>query len=151
MEGGNDLGQCTEWGIESDDEREHDFVLGESELGDRESGIPTYTCTPGCSQPPSDGSPLHFFRMLVTDNIVDHAVTQTRLYASQFIHTHTIGPRSRVQQWERQEFNRDELIRFISLIVIMGLVNLPKVEDHWVTSWPYSSQTCSKVSSEDIV
>ena len=83
--------------------------------------------------------------MLVTDDILDHVVVQTRLYASQFISAHTIAPRSRVQQWSGQEFDRDELKKFIALITIMGLVNLPKVEDHWVTSWPYSAQTCSKV------
>ncbi|CAI8029910.1 PiggyBac transposable element-derived protein 4, partial [Geodia barretti] len=31
----------------------------------------------------------------------------------------------------------------------MGLVNLPTIEDHWVTTWPYSSEACSKVLSRD--
>ena len=44
---------------------------------------------------PGDGSPLHFFQLLITDEMLDDVVSQTRLYASQFI---AIGPHSRVQQ-----------------------------------------------------
>ena len=83
--------------------------------------------------------------MMVTDEMLDEVVAQTQLYATQYINAHTITTRSRVQQWSRQDFDRDELKRFLALIIIMGLVNLPQLEDHWVTSWPYSSQACSKV------
>ncbi|CAI8022082.1 hypothetical protein GBAR_LOCUS12995, partial [Geodia barretti] len=31
----------------------------------------------------------------------------------------------------------------------MGLVNLPTVEGHWSTTWPYSSLACSKVLKRD--
>ena len=117
----------------------------EGEVHEGESGFPNFACTPGCTQPIGDGSPLHFFRMMVTDEMLDEVVAQTHLYATQFINAHTISTRSRVQQWSRQDFARDELNRFLSLIIIMGLVNLPQLEDHWVTSWPYSNQACSKV------
>lgn len=84
--------------------------------------------------------------MLVTDDMLDGVVEQTNLYASQYATIHVVTPCSRVQQWSRQEFDRDELKKFLALVIIMGLVNLPTIEDHWVTTWPYSSQTCSKVS-----
>ena len=129
-----DQGECTN---ESEMQNE-DVELGEGVLGDSECAIPTYTYMPDCTQPLGDGSSFHLFQMLVTDDMLEH-VTHTRLYARQFISAHTIAPRSRVQQWSRQEFDGDELKRFIALVTIMGLVNLPKVEDHWVTSWPYST------------
>lgn len=146
--------------VNSDDEEagddEEDAVMGEEEDNDSaggerrddesvQHGIPAYSCSPGCTQPLGDGSPLHFFSMLVTDDMLDNIVEQTNLYASQYVDTHTITPRSRVQQWSRQEFDRDELKKFLALVIVMGLVNLPTMEDHWVTTWPYSSQTCSKV------
>ena len=109
-----------------------------------EGAIPDFTSTPGCTQAPGN-TPLDFFELMVTDAMLDDIVAQTRLYGSQFIDSHTINPRSRVQQWPRQEFDRDEMKKFLALIIVMGLVNLPQLEDHWVTSWPYSSETCSKV------
>ena len=138
------VAQCE---IQDAGEREHEVVLGEGvrDVSEQESGIPNYMYMPGCTQPARDGTPLHFFQLFITDEILDDVVAQTQLYANQFIVAHTIGPRSRVQQWLQQEFSRDELKRFIALIIVMGLVNLPQIEDHWITSWPYSSQTCSKV------
>ena len=141
----------------SDERREMDAVGSEGEGGDITDGhavcggdIPEYTSTPGCTQPAGDGSPLQYFKMLVTDTMLDSIVRETNLYATQYISTHTITPHSRVQQWSRQEFDRDELKRFLALVIVMGLVNLPSIEDHWVTTWPYSSSTCSSVCCEII-
>ena len=147
VEDGNEESGFAQSEMQDEGEREYDVDSEEGihDISEQESGVPSYTHTPGCTQPPGDGSPLHFFGLLITDEMLDDIITQTRLYATQFIAAHTIGPRSRVQQWSRQEFSRDELKRFIALIIVMGLVNLPQIEDHWVTSWPYSSQTCSKV------
>ena len=92
----------------------------------------------------SDGSPLTFYQLLVTERMLDDIVKQTNIYANQYIAAHTLHPRSRVQQWSRQVFDRDELKRFLALVITMGLVNLPQIEDHWVRSWPYNSDTCSK-------
>ena len=111
------------------------------------SGIQIFSSVPGCTQPMGDSSPLHFFQLLVTDEMLDGVVGQIQLYVTQYIDAHTINPRSHIQQWSRQQFNRDELKKFMALIIIMGLVNLPLMEDHWVTSWPYSSHTCSRVKN----
>jgi hypothetical protein len=133
--------------IQDEGEREHEDGLGEGvcDVSEQDSGIPTYMYTPGCTQPAGDGTPLHFFQLYINDEILENVVAQTQLYANLFIAAHTIGPRSHIQQWSWQEFSRDELKRFIALTIVMGLINLPQMEDHWVTSWPYSSQTCSKV------
>ena len=119
-------------------------IGGECEVGET-SDLPPYSLTPGCNYPCDNATPLEFFRMLLTDDILDNIVTQTNLYASQYISTHNLPPRSRVHGWSREPFTTEELQKFISLVIIMGLVNLPSLEDHWVTTWPYCSQTCSKV------
>ena len=64
-----------------------------SGVGSVEDGIPQYTRTPGCTQPVGDESPLHFFSMLVTDDMLG-VVEQTNLYASQYATTHVVTPRS---------------------------------------------------------
>ena len=107
--------------------------------------IPGYTHRPGCTQQIGDGTPLAFFQLLVTQSMLDNIVEQTNLYAFQYTNSHTITPRSCVQQWAQEDFDREELTRFLAVVIIMGLVNLPTIEDHWVTTWPYSSWTCSKV------
>ena len=94
--------------------------------------------------------PLWSSKMLLTDDILDKIVEQTNLYARQYITSHDLSPRSRVHGWSREPFTRDELLKFISLIIVMGLVNLPTLEDHWMTTWPYSSQTCTKDNRESI-
>ena len=120
-------------------------IGGECEVREA-SDLPPYSLTPGCNNPCDNATPLEFFRMLVTDDILENIGTQTNLYASQYISTHSLPPRPRVHGWSREQFTREELQKFISLIIVMGLVNLPTLDDHWVTTWPYSSQTCSKVS-----
>ena len=86
--------------------------------------------------------------MLLTDDVLDNIVTQTNLYASQYTLTHNLLPRSRVHGWSREPFTQEELQKFIALIIVMGLVNLLTLEDHCVTTWPYSSEACSKVGTQ---
>ena len=117
---------------------------GECEVGEANE-LPPYSNTPGCNYPCASATPLDVFRMLVTDNILNSIVTQTNLYANQYIASQILPSRSLVHNWSREPFTREELQKFIALVIIMGLVNLPTLEDHWVTTWPYSSQTCSKV------
>ena len=112
-----------------------------------DGAIPTFTATPGCSHLLTDRTPLNFFHLMVSDEMLDNIVRQSCTYADQFIASHELGPRSRVHGWHRQDFNRDELKKFLALIIVMGLINLPQLEDHWVTTWPYCSQTFSKVKS----
>ena len=112
-------------------------------------GIPEYSQLPGINHQCSDAvTPLEIYNMLLTDDILDQIVKQTILYADQYTTSHPVLPHSRVHGWSREPFTREELQKFISLIIVMGLVNLPTLEDHWVTTWPYSSQTCSKVCKQ---
>ena len=117
----------------------------ECEVSGDHGDIPEYSHSAGCNHDCQNATPLDFFKMLLTDDILDIIVTQTNLYASQFISTHNLSPRSRVHGWSREPFTPDELRKFVALIIVMGLVNLPTLEDHWVTTWPYSSQAYSKV------
>ena len=132
--------------IDDEDWSDDDFdeLGGECEVGEA-NGLPAYSFTPGCNYSCDNATPLDSFRMLLTDDILDNIVTQTNLYAAQYISTHNLPPRSRVHGWSREPFTREELQKFIVLVIIMGLVNLPTIEDHLVTTWPYSSEACSKV------
>ena len=77
----------------------------------------------------------------------DHIVAQTILYAEQYMATVTLRPHSRVHRWGKVEFTKNELKKFIALIIVMGLVNYPSLEDHWATTWPFASHSVSQVST----
>ena len=72
-------------------------------------------------------------------------VEQTNIYAQQFIDTANLPPHSRMNGWSKEAHTRDELKMFLAMIITMGLVNYPHVEDYWATYWPYSTSTFSKV------
>ena len=80
---------------------------------------------------------------------MENLVQQTCLYADQYLATHTIGPRSQVKQWLRKPFTTDELRKFLALVVVMGLVDYPCLDDYWSISWPFATHTFSSVMSRD--
>ena len=92
-------------------------------------------------------SPIDFFKMLVTlDNIVD----QTNLYANEFFENHSaIPPRSRLHSWKKIFLSVSEFLKVLALIVVMGVVRLPRMEDHWAQKWPFESHSFSKIMTRD--
>ena len=131
--------------------KDNPLATAELDIGENaDNKLPEYSQKAGCNHQFNDEvTPLDVFKMLLTDDILDQIVTQTNLYADQYISSHPDLPKgSRVHGWSREPFTRQELQKFISLIIVMGLVNLPTLEDHWMTTWPYSSQTCSKVRKQ---
>ena len=134
---GDDDGDANEDGNRSD---------GRISIGD----IPEFLEHPGCTQDMTNKTPIDFFQLLFTDDILQAIVEQTNLFAQQYINSHQPLPqRSRVQQWDRSPHDLVELKKFLALTIIMGLINYPTVEDHWVTSWPFATTTFNTILSRD--
>ena len=74
---------------------------------------------------------------------------QTCLYAGQYIATHTLPPRSRVRPLIRTPFTPDELRKFFAIVILMGLIDYPRLEDYWLRSWPFATSTFSSLMSRD--
>ena len=79
---------------EEDGARDDDIQGGE---GDSEpsmggSEIPEYLQHPGCTQDMTDKSPLEFLGLFITDTMLDRIVSETNLYAEQFIASHNLAP-----------------------------------------------------------
>ena len=124
-----------------------DLDIGtECEIGESDPALEIRRCSlsPGCTTPCSHATPLELFKILMTESILDKIVEQTNLYTNQFSSGHNLPPWSRVHSWSKQQFTREEFHKFLSLVIVMGLVNLPTLEHHWSTMWPYSSLACSK-------
>ena len=114
------------------------------------AGVPEYLLERGCCTSDMTGKfPIEFFQLLVTDDMLRSIVHETNRYAKQFISSHDLGPRCRVQQWDHNSHTLSELKKFLALLIVMGLISLPKIEDHWVTTWPFASSTFSGVMTRD--
>ena len=142
----------TEWREEHETEGREEYEIYESvganvEIGeDSSSSQEEDTMQAGCTASVEGESPLEFFSLLLTDDILMHIVTQTNLSAQQFIESHELAPHSRVRRWSKGEHDINELRRFLAIIIIMGLVRYPQMEHHWATQWPYSNTHFSSVS-----
>ena len=110
--------------------------------------IPPYTGQPGCTATlPENSRPIDYFSLLIDTSILQHVVDQTNVYSQQQTATHTIGPRSRMNQWGKKPHTISELRQFIALIIAMGIVRYPSVESYWNSSWPFHTKAFSSVSS----
>ena len=121
------------------------FEDADSDVSEDAPPIPDFQQLTGPSVDMTDKSPLDFFKLSVTDAMLDHIVEQTNIYAQQYIETATLPPHSRVHGWNKKVHNRAELKEFLAMIITMGLVNYPQVEDYWATCWPYATPSLSKV------
>ena len=65
-------------------------------------------------------SALDFFKLLITDEMLDLITEQTNIYAQQFIDTANLPPHSRVHGWGKEAHTRDKLKKFLAMIITIG-------------------------------
>ena len=70
----------------------------------------------------SDATPFDFFSLFFDDDIMDHIVEQTNLYATQ-------NPPSARYKW--YPTCSDEIKLFLGMIIAMGVHRLPQLKDYW--------------------
>ena len=113
--------------------------------GDGDGTVPEYTDEAGCCVSVDGDTPLDFFSVLFTEEMMEQIVTQTNLYAEQFLESHELGPHSRARQWSKETHNINELRRYLAIIILMGLIRYPQMESHWSSQWPFSNAHFSSV------
>ena len=111
--------------------------------------IPSFSESPGCTQDMTDKSPVEFFQLLLPDDLLQVVVDQTNLFARQYIDTTELSRFSRVREWEKRPHNLAELKKFLVIILAMGFVELPQIEDAWSTKWPFATTTFSSILKRD--
>ena len=67
--------------------------------------------------------------------MLEQIVEQTNLYAQQYMDSTNLPPHSRAHGWSRAKFDTVELKKFLAMIITMGLISYPELEDYWSTSW----------------
>ena len=73
----------------------------------------------------TDKSPLDFFKLMVTDDMLDHIVELCSIIRSH----KPLPPHSSIHGWNKEVYNRAELKKFLAMIIPLGLVNYSHVED----------------------
>ena len=76
-------------------------------------------------------------------------VDQTNLFAQQYIASTELSRYSRVREWEKTHHNIAELKKFLVIIIVMGFVQLPQIEQAWSTKWPFATTTFSSIIKRD--
>ena len=120
-------------------------VASESGSDDSDDLLPEYTLQPGCNFPVGDNRPIRYFSHFITSDMLQNVVTQTNLYARQYIESHDLAPYSRVRLWSKSIFDMSQLQRFLAIILLMGLVMCPEIKSHWAVHWPSTNTLCSNV------
>ena len=98
---------------------------------------------------PTKSTPLDFFKLYITDNIIDHLVVQTNLYAQQFIERehNNLRPNSLVHEW--QPTDRAEISTLLGILILMGIVHKPKLTMYWSTDTLLATPIFNQVMRRD--
>ena len=78
---------------------------------------------------PQNPTAHDFLTLYLSDEIVDLIVCETNRYAEQHIQRNVIPPHSPVRTWTPT--SRDEMLSFLGLSILMGLVYKPRLYMYW--------------------
>lgn len=94
-------------------------------------------------------SPVDYYQLFIDSEIIDEIVIQTNKYAEQKIVQgildQSIKPHSICTNWT--ETNSKEIMRFMSIVIYMGLVTLPKIRDYWSKNVLYKNEFIKATNS----
>jgi len=76
---------------------------------------------------PPTASAVDYFKLYLTDDMVDLMVLETNRYADQYIAANVLKPHSAVQNWVPT--NRDKMFAFIGLSMLMGVIYKPRLHN----------------------
>ncbi|GFY53141.1 piggyBac transposable element-derived protein 4 [Trichonephila inaurata madagascariensis] len=73
--------------------------------------------------------PLEYFELFFTDEIVNHIVTETNIFAAENLNKFKSKEHSRTHHWS--ETNANELRVFFATLILQGIITKPTVRMFW--------------------
>ena len=67
----------------------------------------------------NEESPLDYFRLIFTDELLEKVVEETNRYASQYLSANPLSPSARAKLWKNVD--KDELMVFLGLVMLTGI------------------------------
>ena len=92
-------------------------------------------------------NPIACYRYFITDEIITLIVRETNRYAEQHAKTQKLRKRSKTLQWKPT--NHEEILKFLGIMIEMGLVQMPEIEYYWSKSKLFSSEVIQNTMSRD--
>lgn len=90
-------------------------------------------------------SPIEFWNLFVSNDIIDTLVLETNRYAAQTIASKADAPpNARIKKWV--DTDHDEMMKFMGIILYMGLCQLPTIGHYWRNDNLYCSPIANKIS-----
>lgn len=80
-------------------------------------------------EPPENGEPYDYFRMLLDVDFLNQIVMETNRYAEEVFLSSSALDRSRISEWK--ELTVPELLCFIGVTLHMGTIKINRVQDYW--------------------
>ncbi|KAL5510009.1 hypothetical protein EMCRGX_G005473 [Ephydatia muelleri] len=135
-----------------EDQELEDFGIEETEEDDSPI-IPPFHQNTGVTRDMNDLQPVDFFFELFPQDLLTYIVQESNRYGQQYLMNHAAyleeHPRARANQFKRKPIVEDEIKKFIALVIGMGIVNMPDMQQYWSTSWPFTSTNFSSIMSRD--
>ena len=82
---------------------------------------------------PTRSTPIDFFKMYITDKIIDHLLVQTNLHAQQFIEENITILGQILWFMNGSPLDRAEITTLLGILILMGIVHKPKLTMNWST------------------
>ena len=92
-------------------------------------------------------NPMDYYRHFITDEVINLMVYETNRYARQYLLTYQSSKRSKKLQWEPT--TNEKMLKFLRIIIEMGLVPMPKIDYYWSKSQLYGSKIIQNIMSRD--
>ena len=114
--------------------------------------LPTpFSGTPGLSLPDAfdavTPTPLHFYRLFITDQVIRDFKSETNRYAAKVCADKAaagnLSRRSIFRTWK--PVSLEEMTKFLSILIHMGLVKKPQITDYWSTHPALSTTFASRL------
>lgn len=91
--------------------------------------------------------PIDYFTLFINDDLVNYLVTETNLFAEQFICDNNLKRRSRVHEW--YPTNPKEMKEFLGITFLMGIIQKPNIQMYWSNDPLYSTPIFKQVMKRD--
>jgi hypothetical protein len=91
--------------------------------------------------------PEDYYKLFVTDEIIDKMVLQTNKYAVMSIESDKPSNKSRSMLWKPTD--KEEMHKFLAVLLAMGLVKMPHLNDYWSKKKLYRNEYIASLMSRD--
>ncbi|KAF9806464.1 hypothetical protein SFRURICE_001259 [Spodoptera frugiperda] len=107
----------------------------------------TLDIQPGIHVPDNCDKELDIFRLFLNQDIMTLMVQMTNSYANKVKILKVVTRHMRLAKWV--DCNDEEMLKFLGLLIYMGLKKLPKMSDYWSNNILYKNKVASQAMSRN--